>query len=41
MGIGRAVDALKEVRDLPHHQRRFADAIPVADVNLDRLPASE
>src|SRR5512147_3302720 len=41
MRIGRAVDALEEVRDLPHHQRRIADAIPVADVNLYRLPASE
>src|SRR6185369_10373568 len=41
MRIGGAVDALEQVRDLPHHQWRIADAIPVADVNLNRLPASE
>ena len=41
MRIGRAVDALEQVRHFPHHQRRIADLIAVADVDLDRLSASE
>jgi hypothetical protein len=41
MRIGRAVDALKQVRDFPNHQRRIADAIAVADMDLDWFSASE